>query len=186
MYADGMAMKGGHETTQDTARWSMKYLTAYPDKQSKLRSALLEIWPNANVHNLPSYQDIITTAHPYIEASIQELIRIALTAPSWTRRSTQEVMVLGHRIPPGIDIFGAPSVQSIEDMEDFDIDPEIRSPSSRPRTVGKWERATKGVYMPERWIDKDGNYDAYAGPMLPFGAGPRGCFGTFKPDFIKA
>jgi hypothetical protein len=169
---------GGHETTQDTTKWSMKYLTANQEKQTLLRNALLDLFPGANAHNLPSYKDIVAAEHPYVEASIQELIRIALTAPSWTRRSTQEVMVLGHRIPPGIDVFGAPSVQSLEDMEEFEIDPKLRSPSSRPRTTGKWLRETKGLYQPERWIDKEGNYDAYAGPMLPFGAGPRGCFGT--------
>ncbi|KAI1412826.1 cytochrome P450 [Hypoxylon sp. FL1857] len=168
---------GGHETTQDTTKWSMKYLTANQDKQSKLREALLEIWPNANAHNLPSYQEIIASEHPYVEASIQELIRIALTAPSWTRRTTQDVIVLGHRIPAGIDVFGAPSVQSIEDMDDFVIDPTIRSATSKQREAGKWDRATKGLYQPERWLDENGKYDAYAGPMLPFGAGPRGCFG---------
>ncbi|KAM7214800.1 Cytochrome P450 [Rhypophila decipiens] len=169
---------GGHETTQDTTKWSVKYLTAYPDKQTKLREALLELWPGANANNLPSHESIIAKEHPYVEASIQELIRIALTAPSWTRRTTQDVVVLGHRIPAGIDVFGAPSVQSIEDMDDFQIDPKLRSATSRQRETGSgWERSTKGLYMPERWLDKDGKYDAYAGPMLPFGAGPRGCFG---------
>lgn len=160
----------------------MKYLTANQDKQSKLREALLEIWPTANAHNLPTYQEIISVEHPYVEASIQELLRIALTAPSWTRRTTQDVMVLGHRIPSGIDVFGAPSVQSLEDMEDFAIDPKLRSITSKPRESGKWVRETKGQYQPERWIDADGKYDGYAGPMLPFGAGPRGCFGTVAPD----
>ncbi|RAL09578.1 cytochrome P450 [Aspergillus homomorphus CBS 101889] len=171
---------GGHETTQDTTKWSLKYLTAYQDQQNKLREALLELFPGANANNLPSHEEMVNSEHPFVEASIQELIRIALTAPSWTRRTTREVTVLGYRIPPGIDIFGAPSVQSLEDMDDFEIDPQLRSPSSRPRTTGKWDRTTKGVYQPERWIDAQGNYDAYAGPMLPFGAGPRGCFARLE------
>ncbi|KAI1145524.1 cytochrome P450 [Nemania diffusa] len=168
---------GGHETTQDTTKWSMKYLTANPVKQAKLRAALLELWPGANAHNLPSHEEIIAAEHPFVEASIQELIRIALTAPSWTRRTTQDVMVLGHRVPAGIDVFGAPSVQSIEDMDDFQINPEVRSATSRPRETGSWKRETKGLFLPERWLNSEGKYDAYAGPMLPFGAGPRGCFG---------
>ena len=163
----------------------MKYLTANQDKQSKLRAALLEIWPDANAYNLPSYQTIVSSEHPYAEASIQELIRIALTAPSWHRRTTQDVVVLGHRIPAGIDVFGAPSIQSLDDMDDFDIKPQLRSPTSKPRASGKWLRATKGLYQPERWLDVNGNYDAYAGPMLPFGAGPRGCFGTVAPTWSK-
>ncbi|KAJ9485207.1 hypothetical protein VN97_g8148 [Penicillium thymicola] len=168
---------GGHETTQDTTKWSMKYLTAYQEKQRQLREQLLEMFPGANANNLPSYQEIVSTENPFVEASIQELIRIALTAPSWTRRTTQQVMLLGHLIPPGIDVFGAPSVQSLEDMDDYDIEPQLRSASSKPRATSKWDRKTKGIYQPERWLDTQGNYDGYAGPMLPFGAGPRGCFG---------
>ena len=163
----------------------MKYLTANQDKQSKLRAALLEIWPGANAYNLPSYHAIVSSEHPYVEASIQELIRIALTAPSWHRRTTQDVVVLGHRIPAGIDVFGALSIQSLDDMDDFEIKPELRSPTSKSRASGRWLRETKALYQPERWLDADGNYDAYAGPMLPFGAGPRGCFGTVVPDWIK-
>ena len=160
----------------------MKYLTANRDKQNKLRAALLELFPNANANNLPSYQAIVSSEHPFVEASIQELIRIALTAPSWHRRTTQDVVVLGHRIPAGIDIFGAPSIQSLDDMDDFDIHPDLRSPTSKPRASGKWQRETKGLYQPERWLDEKGVFDAYAGPMLPFGAGPRGCFGNrFTP-----
>ncbi|MDI1488091.1 MAG: hypothetical protein OHK93_007365 [Ramalina farinacea] len=155
----------------------MKYLTANQDKQSKLRAAMLELWPDANATNLPSYQSIVSSEHPYIEASIQELIRIALTAPSWHRRTTQDVVVLGHRIPAGTDVFGAPSIQSLDDMDDFIINPGLRSASSKPRHSGKWSRETKGLYQPERWLDAKGEFDAYAGPMLPFGAGPRGCFG---------
>ncbi|KAL2167891.1 hypothetical protein VTG60DRAFT_678 [Thermothelomyces hinnuleus] len=146
---------GGHETTQDTTKWSMKYLTACQDKQAKLREALLELWPGANANNLPSCKEIISAEHPYVEASIQELIRIALTAPSWARTTTQEVVVLGHRIPPGVDVAGAISVQSLEDdLDDFEIDPTLRSSSSRPRFSGKWQRGTKGLYQPERssWL----------------------------------
>ncbi|MCJ1381387.1 hypothetical protein MMC17_004497 [Xylographa soralifera] len=156
---------GGHETTQDTTKWSMKYLTANQNKQSKLRTVLLELWPEANAYNLPSHQAIVSSEHPYVEASIQELIRIALTAPSWHRRTMQDVVVLGHRIPAGIDDFGTPSIQSLDDMDDFDIKPELRSPTSKPRASGPWLRATKGLFQPERWLDEHGNYDAYAGPM---------------------
>lgn len=177
-YGIAFFASGGHETTQDTTKWSMKYLTANQDKQEKLRDALLEIWPQATAKNLPSYQEIINATHPYVEASIQELIRIALTAPSWHRRTTQDVVVLGHHIPAGTDVFGAPSVESIEDTDPFPIDPTLRSTSSRPRFSGSWVRETKGEYQPERWLDGEGQYDAYAGPMMPFGAGPRGCFGT--------
>ncbi|KAI5853649.1 cytochrome P450 [Durotheca rogersii] len=137
---------GGHETTQKTTKWSMKYLTANQGKQSKLRDTLLKLFPD-----------------PYLDAS--------------TRRTTQDVVVLGHRIPAGVDVFSAPSIQSYEDMDDFVIDPALQSPTSKQRETGPWRRGTKGLYQPEHWIDTQGNYNGYAGPMIPFGAGPRGCFG---------
>ena len=156
----------------------MKYLTDNKDKQSKLRAALLGLWPGANAYNLPSYQVIVSSEHSYVEASIQELISIALTAPSWHRRTTQDVVVLGYRMPVGIDVFGAPSIRSLDDIDDLNIKPELRFPTSRPRTSGRWLRAATGLYQPEWWLNTNGNYDSYAGLMLPFGAGPRGCFGT--------
>lgn len=107
-----------HKTTQDTTKSSMKFLAAYLDKQTKLREALLELVPNAVSQKLPSYQEI-ASEHPYVEASFQELIRVALTTPSWHRRTTTDVTILGHYVPAGTDIFGAPSVQSIDDMEDL-------------------------------------------------------------------
>ncbi|KAL9112789.1 MAG: hypothetical protein Q9227_003092 [Pyrenula ochraceoflavens] len=168
---------GGHETTQDTTKWSMKYLTANQDKQTNLRSALLRLFPGATATNLPTTHQLLTTTDPYIEASVQELIRIALTAPSWARTTTRDVVVLGHHVPKGVDVVGAPSVESLEDMEEFEVDPKLRSASSRPRAAGRWEKGSKGEYRPERWIDEEGVYDGYRGPMLPFGAGPRGCFG---------
>lgn len=164
---------------QDTTRWGLKFLTANPSAQARLRAALLEIFPGAHAHNLPPYATIVATEHPYVEASIQELIRISLTTPSMTRRTTCDTTILGHRIPAGTDVFGAPSVESLEDMDPFPIDDTTRSPSSKSRTLGQWDRATKGEYRPERWIDSNGQYQPYAGPMLPFGAGTRGCFGEF-------
>ncbi|KAI9367040.1 hypothetical protein BJX61DRAFT_530282 [Aspergillus egyptiacus] len=73
---------GGHETTQDTTKWGMEYLTAYQDTQTKLREGFLELSPGANANNLLSYRDIVTVEHPFVGASMQELIRIARTAPS--------------------------------------------------------------------------------------------------------
>ncbi|KAM7202687.1 Cytochrome P450 [Rhypophila sp. PSN 637] len=144
---------GGHETTQDTAKWGVKYLTAKPDKQTKPREAK------------PCFSC----------GAAPKRITFRRMSPS-SQKSTHAPH--GHRIPAGIDVFAAPSVQSIEDMEDFQIDPKLRSATSRQRETGNGcERSTKGLYMPDRRLDEDGKYDAYAGPMLPFGAGPRGCFG---------
>lgn len=36
-------------------------------------------------------------------------------------------------------------------------------------------------FMPERWLDSDGTFNPKAGPFNTFGAGPRGCFGEYRP-----
>ncbi|RAL08909.1 uncharacterized protein BO97DRAFT_428009 [Aspergillus homomorphus CBS 101889] len=77
----------------------MKYVTAYQDRQIQLREALLELFPGANANNMPSHEEIVNSKPPCVEARIQKLTRIALSAPSWTRRTTYEMMVLGYRIP---------------------------------------------------------------------------------------
>lgn len=44
------------------------------------------------------------------------------------------------------------------------------------RKVGYWAPGTGRLFQPERWL-KDGQFDAQAGPSLPFSLGQRACFG---------
>ncbi|KAI9367041.1 hypothetical protein BJX61DRAFT_530283 [Aspergillus egyptiacus] len=58
-------------------------------------------------------------------------------------------------------------------MEEFDIPPHRRRLDHKAPENGS-ESPKASIYLPERWLDLEGNHDGYAGPMLPFGAGPRG------------
>jgi hypothetical protein len=72
----------------------------------------------------------------------------------------------------------------------IEIDESKRSKSCQESKDknGMWDTTSIGVFMPERWLAKDENgqtyFNARAGPAQPFGAGPRGCFGTFLTVLI--
>lgn len=58
-------------------------------------------------------------------------------------------------------------------MEDLAGDAHAVGPSD-----AKWRGATLKQFMPDRWLDDDGQFDASVGVQsLPFSAGQRGCFG---------
>jgi hypothetical protein len=53
---------------------------------------------------------------------------------------------------------------------------DLRKPTWK-RKVGFWEAGTGRFFQPERWLNAQGEFQADAGPAMPFSAGPRGCFG---------
>ena len=63
------------------------------------------------------------------------------------------------------------------------VDESKRSVSSieYKNRYGTWETSTIGDFIPERWLIENEKgelqYNPWAGPAHPFGAGPRGCFG---------
>jgi hypothetical protein len=63
------------------------------------------------------------------------------------------------------------------------IDENLRSASCRDAKdrTGMWDVTDIGLFMPERWLAQTENgeatFDPRAGPNLPFGLRPRGCFG---------
>jgi cytochrome P450 len=129
----------------------------------------------------PAYQEVTKTAIPYLDASIEELIRCSLTEPTVTRESMVDVDVLGHRIPKGTAFFLLGNGPSIFTPA-FEIDDSLRSPSAlaAKERVGAWDPRDMGQFKPERWLVKEGDkevFDASAGPLLTFGLGPRGCYG---------
>ena len=129
----------------------------------------------------PTYQEVTKTAVPYLDASVEELIRCSLTEATVTRESMVDVDVLGHRIPKGTAFFllgNGPGVFTPA----FEIDDSLRSPSAlaAKEIVGTWDPRDMGQFNPERWLVQEGGmevFDASAGPILTFGLGPRGCYG---------
>ncbi|OHE96840.1 cytochrome P450 [Colletotrichum orchidophilum] len=175
----------GHDTTSTTLCWGVKFLSDNPACQQRLREALLATHADAVADDrLPSHEEITGANIPYLEAVVEEMLRLAHTTLNQDRQCKEDTIVLGHRIPKGTTVF-IPNKGPSFTESGFDIDEKLRSPSSRTaaveRGVREWSNEGMGDFYPERWLSKndDGEevYDALAGPTMPFGLGLRGCFG---------
>lgn len=97
---------GGFDTTSTTMCWALKYLTAYPDVQEKLRSLMRQEFAEAYADGrLPSMQEITKAHMPYFDAAVHEIHRCGNVLSSGARKTVVDVVVLGCHIPKGTDVF---------------------------------------------------------------------------------
>jgi cytochrome P450 len=173
----------GHDTSSTTLLWTFKRMSDNQYVQDKLRAALRDTFPRACAAGaLPSAREISNTRIPYLDAVIEEVHRLTAAATIMMRVATVDTDVLGHRIPKGTDVFMLTQGPDFA-MPSIPIDEGIRSDTSRESKEkhGAWDQATINEFNPERWLEKDSKgdmvFNSRAGPTMPFGAGPRGCFG---------
>jgi len=96
----------GHDTTSTTVTWGLKQLADNPSAQQKLRTHLRASFPAAAAEKRAPTADEITKTHiPYLDASLEEIARTALTASGVIRIALTDTTVLGHAIPKGTDVF---------------------------------------------------------------------------------
>lgn len=132
--------------------------------------------------------EILNTPAPYLDAVIEEVLRVSGPVGAIVRAPTVDTTIMGRVIPKGTAVFlplaGAGVTQpSI-------CDPALRSEEGEEKTTttpssytkrDNWDGMEPEKFVPERWLgqDEDGNvvYDAQAGPMLAFSLGIRGCVG---------
>lgn len=174
----------GHETTASSIAWALKYLTDHLEVQLQLRVSLYAAFQTSTP---PSAKDIYTTTIPYLDAVIAESLRLSLTGPVSFRQTLEQCDILGHSVPAGTPIVLVTAGPSY-DSPNMPIAPEyVRSKTSQASYLRKHAtqstlKATPPIanlhaFDPSRWIREDGTFDQDAVHMLPFSAGPRGCFG---------
>lgn len=189
----------GHDTTSTTVLWALKYLSDDQRSQEKLRDALRAAHPTAvKEGRMPSADEITHTHVPYLEAYIEEALRLGSTLPILDRQTDRDTEVLGHVVPKGTIVMMLNRGPSFTEPA-LDVDEKLRSPSCRAscqmRGARQWDDEGMDIFRPERWLtsddmgDDDGGgtrdvYDSLAGPSLPFGLGTRGCFGR-KLAYLK-
>ncbi|KAK5127379.1 hypothetical protein LTR85_006718 [Meristemomyces frigidus] len=176
----------GFDTTSTTIEWGVKYLTAYPEVQERLRDHLKSTFKQAAESNkLPTAVDIAKTSSSYLDAFIEEILRHGATAQVVVRVATQDTEILGHHIPKGTDVFMVTQGPSYT-APAFPMDDSKRSKTSRQlppqeRWTGNWDPSALGHFDPERWLVRNEaggqDFNSQAGPMQTFGGGLRGCFG---------
>ncbi|KAK3985848.1 Trichodiene oxygenase [Cladorrhinum sp. PSN332] len=181
----------GHETTSTTLCWGLKNLTDNPFAQSKLRKALESAFAAAYAEGRDPTAQEITSAHiPYLDATMEEILRCAGTASVVDRQATRDTELLGYQIPKGTMIATVvlgPTLVS----PGFPIRDDQRSPTSRAALkegrVRAWDPRDIGYFNPDRWMvrsshggkgaDGGEEFDPTAGPQIAFGLGTRGCYG---------
>jgi cytochrome P450 len=161
----------------------MKYIPTSPTAQNTLRAHLNRAYPAASREKRnPTVEEITKTLIPYLDATIEEIVRISRVFNDASREAMVDTTLLGHHIPKGTNVIMlgcGPDYFS----KGFPIDDSLRSKSAlgAKNQFGSWDPTDTEIFKPERWLTKehDGNevYNAMAGPLLSFGLGPRGCYG---------
>jgi cytochrome P450 len=152
------------------------------DVQLKLRSCLKEEYTSAVAEGrLPTASEIYKATIPYLDAVMEECLRLGNPIRLLQRQALVDTTVLGHHVPKGTTIFfsaDGPGMKS----QGIPIDnSEIPETSRAKRRVADWELEAINSFNPDRWLTEGDNhnvvFNANAGPFISFGLGPRGCFG---------
>ncbi|KAL7813111.1 cytochrome P450 [Trichoderma gracile] len=185
----------GHDTSSTTLSWITKMLADNPSSQAKLRRQLHAAFAEANAEKRqPTVVEIIEKPAAYLDAFLEECLRITKTIPSILRETLTDTTILGHAVPKGTGVMIYNHGPGGQLESGFGIPESVRSTTSQDSKdrVGEWNEEDIGQFRPERWLqrkagaqqngDAEGEFDgieynAYAGPFLTFGGGPRGCFG---------
>jgi cytochrome P450 len=166
----------GHDTTATTALWGLKLLTDNPSAQTRLRKALHAAYPDAlSQDRAPSAQEIISTPIPYMDATLEEILRVGCPGGVVVRDATEDTIVLGHHIPKGTHVHLFLGSHGIREPA-FKIDESLRSPTAQQagkdgKGLRTWDDADVGAFKPERWLVPATNAtpDAHAGAVLDGG-----------------
>ncbi|OBR10442.1 Cytochrome p450 [Colletotrichum higginsianum IMI 349063] len=178
---------GGHDSTHSTLCFTVKYLGDNQDAQSRLRGALRAAYPEAREQGRePTVDEIVKTQVPFLDAFIEETLRLCSPAGGVTKQTLCDMTVLGHFIPKGTTILFLLTGPTIN-LPGAEVDEARRSETSQKTSgegVGDWSRSRfpPGEFHAERWLHADENggsvrFDNRAGPFLSFSNGPRGCWG---------
>ncbi|CAI0652143.1 unnamed protein product [Colletotrichum noveboracense] len=175
----------GHDTTSTTLCWGLKYMADDQSVQQRLLDSLRSFHSAAATENrLPTHSEICDAKIPYLDAVIEEMLRLAHTAASQDRDCKEDTIILGHAIPKGTLVM-VPNKGPSFTEPGYEIDERLRSPSCQKAAkdfgLRVWDSHGMEKFRPERWLIRSENgedeFNAAAGPTLPFGLGLRGCFG---------
>ena len=172
----------GYVTDCDLLLGTIKWLTADERAQGKLRVALRSCFVAAHSERRqPSVTEITTVTVPYLDAFMEEVLRVNAPLPATIRRTTMDTVLFGHKVPKDTDVMlviGGPDYIK----PSISVPDHLRSETSRTKhQYGSWDSGDIHLFKPERWLKTDEHgqevYDHRSGPMMAFSYGPRSCFG---------
>jgi cytochrome P450 family 110 len=139
-------MLAGHETTAATMAWVINRLLTNPDVMDRARAEVLSVLKGEQLSG-KHIGEI-----KYVEATINETMRLDPVVPNIGRMLTRPLKIAGHDLPAGVTI--APCVYLVH-----------RRPELWPNPA---------QYNPDRFLE--GRQSPYT--FLPFGGGSRRCLGA--------
>ncbi|VUC29603.1 unnamed protein product [Clonostachys rosea] len=179
-------MTAGHDTSATTIAWGVKLLTDNQSVQSRLRDGLRAAFPQATRERRAlTYLELVDAHIPFLDATVDEILRHSNTIAFVTRQALQDTTVLGRHIPKGTNVFFMANGPGYLEPN-MKLSDEARSPGARKTAksvlTGAWRDDDIAMFRPERWLEIDPNtgaevYNPMAGPSLAFGLGLRACFG---------
>lgn len=133
---------------------------------------------------MPSAAEMSGGPVPFLEAFIEECFRYIPTSPGSMREALHDTTLLGRFIPKGTTLLLMNKGAGYHEPA-YQIDESVRSKTSQQDKLDKKDRTWQKdddlhEFKPERWlkeVDGEIKFDATAGAVDNFGAGPRGCFG---------
>ncbi|KAH7031563.1 cytochrome P450 [Microdochium trichocladiopsis] len=197
---------GGQESTNTTLAYTVKRLGSEQEAQRKLRAALREAYPEAYARRgeQPALRDVLAKQIPYLDAFIEEVLRVHPPAFGTSRLAKRDMEILGHKVPKGHMVFTAftGATYNAKGYLDKERREQLASSSSHLAPgdgVADWADSDFAAdeFHPERWLrvedEEEGgggggaaaagggkgkvSFNQKAGPMMSFSAGPRACWG---------
>ena len=142
-------LSAGHETTAIAMAWTLYWLHRHPEKLNRLLGDISELAPTGDPEAL--------TQIPYLDAVVNESLRIHPVLPDLARKLSQDAELMGCKLKAGTAV-GAVAFLTHRDPEIYENPDE---------------------WIPERFLDhKFSPFEFY-----PFGGGNRRCIGAAFASF---
>lgn len=140
----GTLVAAGHETSMISLAWAFYWLHRNPEALARLQAELDSLGPSPAPDALAQL--------PYLDAVIQETLRLYPVVAINTRKLAKPFSLAGHELPVGLFIGAAASM--VHYREDLYPEPER--------------------FRPERFLERTFSASEY----FPFGGGARRCLGA--------
>ncbi|RKL30751.1 hypothetical protein BFJ72_g11316 [Fusarium proliferatum] len=171
---------GGYDSTQSTLTFLVKHFGNEQEKQTILRRALHKAHAQAfSQREQPTLQDILKVKVPYLDAFIEEVLRLSNPLEFVAKEASCDMNVLGYFIPKGTLLILTFSGATFH-RPGLPVDEEKRSPSCERQNIhaGDWGQSEFPAheFHPERWLresdEESGSmeFDRGAGPFMSFTA----------------
>ena len=142
-------LSAGHETTAIAMAWTLYWLHRHPEKLDRLLEEISQRAPTGDPEAL--------TQIPYLDAVVNESLRIHPVIPDVPRKLCQDAELMGYKLKAGTSV-GAVAFLTHRDPDIYE-EPE------------KW--------IPERFLDR--KFTPFE--FYPFGGGNRRCIGAAFASF---